>query len=465
MRKNSFDDNYKIWIWQNVSHGCDKARIFRVLYHRGFEYGAIRDELNFEPPEGEAGIDHSAFELLPVEAPQPSLRQEQHIFFPHARRLDTPHLEIYTLDDFLDAEECNRLIEIAETGLKPSTVTTGEDGYRTSRTCHIAEVDDPVVRETDRRICTMFGLHPGHPEPSQVQFYRPGEFFKEHLDVFEPDSAHYIENAAREGQRVWTMIIYLNDVTHGGATVFPRANQIICPKRGQAVFWNNLDANGELNPNALHRALPVDSGHKVIFNKWIRESRFGDADIANPGRCVPNYTAQGIKVERIPAGALDLLRSYYESHASKSADEYVDGDYLSSDAGVRPSVMIELPVEIKKQVSDALQPLLEAWSCQRLEPTAVYGLRRYQRGASLRMHVDKTRTHIVSASMNVAQELEQGWPFEIVDHHFRHKELFLEPGQMVFYEGARMMHGRPKTMKGSGYCSLFVHFRPLFGLM
>ncbi|MDA9982124.1 hypothetical protein N9H39_05185 [Gammaproteobacteria bacterium] len=203
MRKTSLDDAYKIWIWQNVSRGCDNAKIFRALYHRGFDYFTIRDELSFEPPEGAEGIDKSEFELLPVEAPPPSLRQEQRIHFPHASRLDTPHLEIYTIDGFLNEEECERLIELAGDRLEPSTVVGGESGYRTSRTCAISEVDDPLVRETDRRVCALFGLYPGHPESAQVQFYRSGEYFKDHEDSFAPGTAAYIEHAAREGQRGW----------------------------------------------------------------------------------------------------------------------------------------------------------------------------------------------------------------------------------------------------------------------
>ena len=77
------------------------------------------------------------------------------------------------------------------------------------------------------------------------------------------------------------------------------------------------------------------------------------------------------------------------------------------------------------------------------------------------MHVDRTSTHIISASLNIDQDVDQDWPFEVADHYFRHHELILKPGQMGFYEGSRLMHGRPKPLQGDAYCNLFVHFRPV----
>ena len=36
----------------------------------------------------------------------------------------------------------------------------------------------------------------------------------------------------------------------------------------------------------------------------------------------------------------------------------------------------------------------------------------------------------------------------------------LQPGQTLFYESAKCIHGRPTPMKGRYYTSVFLHYRP-----
>ena len=52
-----------------------------------------------------------------------------------------------------------------------------------------------------------------------------------------------------------------------------------------------------------------------------------------------------------------------------------------------------------------LLPLAERWIGNkiRLTGTAVYGIRKYTRGAKLAAHVDHMETHVISAIMNITQ--------------------------------------------------------------
>ena len=38
--------------------------------------------------------------------------------------------------------------------------------------------------------------------------------------------------------------------------------------------------------------------------------------------------------------------------------------------------------------------------------------------------------------------------------------VFLAPGEMVWYESARLLHGRPEVLEGDYYDNLFIHFVP-----
>ena len=40
------------------------------------------------------------------------------------------------------------------------------------------------------------------------------------------------------------------------------------------------------------------------------------------------------------------------------------------------------------------------------------------------------------------------------------ERIFLEPGQMVIYESARVPHGRQEPLDGQFFDNLFVHFYP-----
>ena len=50
----------------------------------------------------------------------------------------------------------------------------------------------------------------------------------------------------------------------------------------------------------------------------------------------------------------------------------------------------------------AIQPILETWSGQKLDPNVgIFGIRRYLRGAWMSLHLDRLPTHILSAILQV----------------------------------------------------------------
>lgn len=79
-------------------------------------------------------------------------------------------------------------------------------------------------------------------------------------------------------------------------------------------------------------------------------------------------------------------------------------------------------------------------------------------------HIDRQDTHIASAVLQVGQQIDNngGWPLEVVHPHFPgRKEVYLQHGEMVLYEGARIHHGRPMRLKGDEFGNIFTHFSPL----
>ena len=120
--------------------------------------------------------------------------------------------------------------------------------------------------------------------------------------------------------------------------------------------------------------------------------------------------------------------------------------------------------DLTKRVLNELKEYAEEWSGIELTPHTAYGFRLYQNHSQLLMHVDKMQTHIISFILHIdSSEDAEPWPIFIEDFHGRTHEVILTPGDMLFYESAKCLHGRPRRLNGSWYSSIFVHYYPKDG--
>ena len=140
----------------------------------------------------------------------------------------------------------------------------------------------------------------------------------------------------------------------------------------------------------------------------------------------------------------------------------MEGGYVTiADTGADGSDILQLPEALRMEIHISLRPILEDWSKTQLVPTFVYGIRTYIRGAILVGHRDRIDTHIISAIINIDQEVEEGWPLMVEDHYYRDHNVLLHTGEVVFYESARLFHGRPIPLKGNKFANIFCHFKPV----
>ena len=150
------------------------------------------------------------------------------------------------------------------------------------------------------------------------------------------------------------------------------------------------------------------------------------------------------------------LRSNVHRFKSESGSEYL----RTESSRAYPS-LIYFDDAFNLQLMADLQEAHEAWSGRGLRPAACYGIRAYQPRSYLYNHRDHSRTHIVSSTICVDRRLRGPWPLYIEDLDGRPHEVSIEPGEMVFYEGARLVHGRPYPLDGEYYANIFVHYTPL----
>ena len=175
----------------------------------------------------------------------------------------------HTLDPYLE----DHLINVAAPQLMPSNVVDPQSGVavkselRTSHSMHFQpSMYDAAVFLALRRIAHIAGLPASHAEPLGVLRYGPGQEYRPHYDYYSDD--HH------QAQRVSTVFVYLNDVTEGGGTDFPRLGVKVDPERGKAVKFLNCDAAGQPNPETLHAGLPVVRGEKWLATLWFWDRPF-----------------------------------------------------------------------------------------------------------------------------------------------------------------------------------------------
>lgn len=255
------DAHWTQWLRTNIQISADFAVLHRTLRGAGFSDHAIARSLDVVRPRDSAllsGILH----------PPPLIRRHP----PALRRLATPTIEIYTLDDFMTADECARVIALSDRHLGPSPLAHYhvDQDFRTSRTCSLSHLHDPLVAQLDEKISRTLGINLSYGEGIQAQRYDVGQQFQPHWDCFEPGSREYLRFAGVRGNRTWTFMVYLNEGMEGGATRFTGIDCAVTPKTGMALLWNNLRPDGSPNLASKHCGEPVTRGHKFIITKWFR---------------------------------------------------------------------------------------------------------------------------------------------------------------------------------------------------
>ena len=457
-----FSDEWKYWIWHNIhQRGCSRDVIFKELVLRDFPWAAIRTELGWEPT---IPLEHI------VTFSEQQRPNHDKLLVPNVQRISSDKIEMFTVSDFLDDQECNDLISAIRQRQEPSKTAMEERTHevRTSRSCFFQKNDEqcPLANEITLRIAKLLGINPSYAEALQGHIYTPNQDYKHHTDFFPPGTETYDKYANDEvgGQRTWTVLVYLNDVEEGGITEFGEAGISVKPRKGKIVFWNNLLPSGTPNQFTVHQGKPPRSGDKIVLTQWFRSLGVGEMHQRDPQEYIPAYTPQGFKKTTIPQGLMRELKAVLAEAGQEQGMPEKGGCLVSRDQGA-PSELLDISDELRQRLFRELEPILENWCGKKLLASQIYGIRRYHQGTSLDMHRDRPKTHIISAILNVEQNVEEGWPLEIEDHGYRRHQVYMSPGDMLLYEGARLNHGRPTPLLGESFCNIFVHFRPVDYIM
>ena len=256
-----FDSVARNWMKTQIERGCSRQEIADILFQQGFSIETVRKQMGpYYPHQIEKTKD-------PLQPP-PILRNPPKNLF----KVDTNKLDLYVLENFMSPKLCDQVTALLRHHLSPSKVAgdVKDAEYRTSRTCYLGQLRSSVATDVTQRICRTLGINPEYAESAQAQNYEVGQQFKAHRDYFDFNSP-YQQNGPEYGNRTWTFMVYLNEGMGGGGTKFHAIDQTFEPRKGRALFWNNLYPDRRPNPDTKHSGEPVTSGSKMIITVWFRE--------------------------------------------------------------------------------------------------------------------------------------------------------------------------------------------------
>jgi prolyl 4-hydroxylase len=265
------------WLITTLKSGVSPVVLANSLIKKGFEARYAYETL-FKIV-GNESIHTSGREYDHYDAYIPAIGQKGTTLYSTDRdikvlsRIEKPF--ILHLDNVLSEQECDELIELSRERLQPSLVVdsmTGEKrsaAGRTSKGMYYQIRENQLVEKIENRIAELTSFPIDHGEGLQVLNYEIGEEYKLHFDFF----PNHMVNPNEGGQRVATLLIYLNEVDEGGETVFPKIGLSIVPKKGSAVYFHYGNDKGQLDRLSVHSSIPVRQGEKWVATKWIRESK------------------------------------------------------------------------------------------------------------------------------------------------------------------------------------------------
>lgn len=181
-----------------------------------------------------------------------------------------------------------------------------------------------------------------------------------------------------------------------------------------------------------------------------------------------NLTETGYHKVRAPKRLKEILDAFWKTNAQKSKPEVwpVGMSYINTWEGQVPTLVSVDDVTLrgsgwtlKRELWSAASAVVEEWTQQELQPCSLYGIRVYHDGDYMAPHVDRLPL-VVSAMINVAQDVDEPWPLEVYSHDGRAHNVTLDPGDMLLFESASVIHGHPFPLKGRYYASIFIHFEP-----
>ncbi len=269
------------WLLAQVHAGLSPEDVVAAMRERGWTEDDAADTI--EQVMREHLDAHARANALPrpVRVPAPIGTNGPASFLAGDREVQVlaalVHPRVIVFGNVLADEECDALVAMARERLSRSPVFDPDSGQdqahaaRTSEGMFFRRGGNALCARIEARIAALLDWPLENGEGLQVLRYGPGAEYRPHYDYFDPARPGAHVALARGGQRVASLVMYLNTPRRGGATTFPDARFEVAPVKGNAVFFS-YDRPHPMT-GSLHGGAPVLDGEKWVATKWLREHR------------------------------------------------------------------------------------------------------------------------------------------------------------------------------------------------
>jgi prolyl 4-hydroxylase len=279
MSAQAITNELRDWLKSQLAAGCRVEDVLGAMRASGWSEPASLAALQEVLPGAQP-----AMEMLPPSSrvPEPAVDHGINLIdvdgHPVRVQLTMRMPRVVLFGGLLTEAECDGLVELARPRLARSETVVNATGgsevnpARTSDGMFFQRGETPLIQRIENRIAALLRWPVKWGEGLQVLHYRPGAEYKPHHDYFDPAHAGTEAVLRRGGQRVGTLIMYLNTPQQGGGTTFPDVGLEVGAVKGNAVFF----AYDKPHPSTrtLHGGAPVVAGEKWVATKWLREREF-----------------------------------------------------------------------------------------------------------------------------------------------------------------------------------------------
>jgi len=271
-------DDLLAWLQAQLDAGCGLDDLMAAMRSSGWDEAIARQALQQVRPGTEMPLDLKPAGKLPEPALPEGARSVE--VEGHTVRilmaLRQPRIVVF--GGLLTDEECDGLVEQARGRLARSETVDNSTGgsevnsARTSEGMFFQRGESPLIQRVENRIAALLQWPVRWGEGLQVLRYGPGAEYRPHHDYFDPKHAGTATVLKRGGQRLGTLVMYLNDPVRGGGTTFPDITLEVAAAKGNAVFFSYDRPHA--TTRTLHGGAPVVEGEKWVATKWLREREF-----------------------------------------------------------------------------------------------------------------------------------------------------------------------------------------------
>jgi prolyl 4-hydroxylase len=172
---------------------------------------------------------------------------------------------------------------------------------------------------------------------------------------------------------------------------------------------------------------------------------------------LPPLLEKGYIIKTLPKELFNQVDNLYQKSKKFTREERKD-EALSVTGKSELSLVSRFGY-LRDNLMNDLLPLHEEVFKVSLIPEVMFGVRTYFNGSMLGMHYDKFVTHHVGSIICVDKDLNgaDDWPLHLIDYQGKEQLIYLNVGDIVFYESAKLLHGRPTPLEGNSFSILMYH--------